>query len=59
METVKIGVDTLNRLIRDLEDAVSVCYNADGSTDDKSYPYSTGYSRAAMQSAVQTLKKLK
>ena len=59
METVPIGIDTLKRLIRDLEDAIKVCYNADGSTDEKSYPYSTGYSRAAMQSAVATLRQLK
>ena len=59
METVQIGVDTLNRLIRDLEDAVNVCYNADGSTMEKSYPYAAGYSRSAMQSTVDTLKRLK
>ncbi len=59
METVQIGVDTLKRLIRDLEDAINICYNADGSTDEKSYPYSTGYSRSAMQSAVETLRQLK
>ena len=59
METVQIGVDTLNRLIRDLEDAVNVCYNADGSTMEKSYPYATGYSRSAMQSAVERLRQLR
>jgi hypothetical protein len=59
METVKMTTDTLERLIRDLEDAIKVCYNADGSEEDKSYPYATGYSRAAMMSVIDTLKSLK
>jgi hypothetical protein len=59
METVQISVDTLKRLIGDLEDAINVCYNADGSTMEKSYPYAAGYSRSAMQSTVERLKRLK
>ena len=61
METVTIGVDTLKRIIRDLEDAVSVCHNVDssqGADSEKTYPYATGYSRAAMTSAIMDLNNL-
>ena len=50
---------TFDRIIRDLQNAVDVCYNADGSTDERSYPYATGYSRSAMQSAIEQLQSLK
>ena len=61
METVTIRVDTLKRLIRDLEQAVDVCYNVDSAEDsgyEKTYPYAAGYSRAAMQSAILDLNNL-
>ncbi|NBP00168.1 MAG: hypothetical protein EBU90_08565 [Proteobacteria bacterium] len=61
METVTIGVDTLKRIIRDLESAVSVCHNVDssqGADSEKTYPYATGYSRAAMTSAIMDLNNL-
>jgi len=61
METVNVGVDTLQRIIKDLESAVNVCYNVDSSQDEdyeKSYPFATGYSRAAMQCAVLDLKNI-
>jgi len=61
METVTIGVDTLKRLIRNLEQAVDVCYSVDPTEDsghEKTYPYAAGYSRAAMQSAILDLNNL-
>jgi len=61
METVTIRLDTLKRVIRDLEQAVDVCYNVDSAEDsgyEKTYPYATGYSRAAMQSAILDLNNL-
>jgi len=61
METVTIGVDTLKRIIRDLESAVQVCHNVDssqGADSEKTYPYATGYSRAAMTSAIMDLNNL-
>ena len=61
METVTIGVDTLKRVIRALEDAVGVCYNVDPSEDadhEKTYPFATGYSRSAMTSAIMDLNNL-
>jgi len=61
METTNVSVDTLKRIISNLESAVNVCYNVD-STDnedyEKSYPFATGYSRSAMQSVIQDLNKL-
>ena len=61
METVTIRVDTLKRLIRDLQEAVNVCYNVDSSESDnyeKTYPYATGYSRAAMNSVIEDLNNI-
>jgi len=61
METVNVSVDTLKRLIRDLESAVSVCHNVDSSEStnyEKTYPFATGYSRSAMTSAIIDLHKL-
>lgn len=61
METVTVSVDTLQRLISNLEDAVQVCYNVDSLEDsgyEKTYPFATGYSRSAMQSAILDLNNL-
>ena len=61
METVNVGVDTLERLIKSLQDAVDVCYNGDSSESDnheRTYPFATGYSRSAMQNAIFDLNNL-
>ena len=61
METVNVGVDTLERLIKSLQDAVDVCYNVDTSESDnheRTYPFATGYSRSAMQNAIFDLNNL-
>jgi hypothetical protein len=61
METVTVGVDTLKRLISNLQDAVNVCYNVDSSESDnheKTYPFATGYSRAAMQNVIFDLNNI-
>ena len=61
METVNVGVDTLERLIKSLQDAVDVCYNVDASESDnheRTYPFATGYSRSAMQNAIFDLNNL-
>jgi hypothetical protein len=61
METVTIGVDTLKRIIRDLERAVEVCCDVDTLQGDdcvKTYPYATGYSRSAMTYAIMDLNNL-
>ena len=61
METVTIRVDTLKRVIRDLESAVQVCHNVDssqGADSERTYPFATGYSRSAMTSAIVDLQRL-
>jgi hypothetical protein len=61
METVNVGVDTLERLIKSLQDAVDVCYNVDTSESDnheRTYPFAAGYSRSAMQNAIFDLNNL-
>jgi len=61
METVNVSIDTLKRVIRDLESAVQVCHNVDssqGADSERTYPYATGYSRSAMTSAIIDLQNL-
>jgi len=61
METVTIRLDTLKRVIRDLENAVQVCYEVDNTQGEdpvKTYPYAAGYSRSAMTYAIIDLKDL-
>ena len=61
METVNVRLDTLKRVIRDLENAVQVCHEVDntqGNDPVKTYPYATGYSRSAMTHAIIDLKDL-
>ena len=61
METVTVRVDTLQRLISNLQEAVNVCYNVDASDSDnyeKTYPFATGYSRAAMNSVIEDLNNI-
>jgi hypothetical protein len=61
METVNVPITTLETLIEGLESAINVCYNVDYQSDDheKSAPYATGYSRAAMREVSDQLKTLK
>ena len=59
METVTVRVDALQRIIKDLQNAVQVCYDVDSLSEDDvhSYPYATGYSRSAMTYAIEDLNK--
>ena len=61
METVNVSISTLETLIEGLESAIKVCYNVDYQSEDheKSAPFATGYSRAAMQMISDQLKTLK
>ena len=61
MKTVKVPITTLETLIENLADAINVCYNVDSKSkrSELSYPYATGYSRAAMLSIREQLKNLK
>tara|TARA_B100001094_G_scaffold330231_1_gene394948 strand:+ start:1461 stop:1685 length:225 start_codon:yes stop_codon:yes gene_type:complete len=54
----------LELVVNRLQDAIDVCRNVDSNiTDDindydHSYPYATGYSRSAMEGAIETLMKI-
>lgn len=50
----------IETIIGGLQDAINVCYRVDSSSDDneRSYPYAAGYSRAAMQTAIEDLRSL-
>jgi hypothetical protein len=52
--------DTLLRVIENLTAAVNVCCEVDESSDDheKTYPFATGYSRAAMNGAIDDLNRI-
>ena len=58
-DQVTISRTTLERIIKNLEDAVDVCYNVDsddGWNYEKTYPFATGYSKSAMSNTAQELK---
>jgi len=61
MNYINISETTLETLIEGLQDAVNVCYNADGSSEycEKSYPYAVGYSRGVMETIIDQLKYIK
>jgi len=48
----------LNQVIDNLTKAVNVCYEVDNTSDDyeKTYPFATGYSKSAMNVAIQDLR---
>ena len=56
----EIRESDIETIIEGLNDAISVCYRVDSSSEDheRSYPYAAGYSRAAMRSAVENLRRL-
>jgi len=45
-------------VIDTLTTAINVCHNVDNTSDDheRSYPFAAGYSKAAMQTAIQDLQ---
>jgi hypothetical protein len=56
-----MNLDTqLESIVERLYDAVNVCYNVDSRSDDheQSYPYATGYSRAAMIGVAEDLRRI-
>lgn len=56
----KITNSDIETIIDGLQGAINICYRVDSSSDDneRSYPYAAGYSRAAMQTAIENLKTL-
>ena len=60
MTMCDIKQSDIETIIEGLEDAIGVCYKVDSSSEDheRSYPFAAGYSRAAMRTAVQSLRSL-
>ena len=54
----KISNSSIETIIQRLEDAVNVCYTAPENPKEQGYPYATGYSKAAMQGAIESLQTL-
>ena len=52
--------DKLIRVIDSLTNAVNVCYEVDNTSDDyeKTYPFATGYSRSAINTAIEDLSRI-
>ena len=52
--------DKLIRVTDSLTNAVNVCYEVDNTSDDyeKTYPFATGYSRSAMNTAIEDLSRI-
>ena len=54
----KISNFDIENIIDGLQDAINVCHTAPENPREQSYPYATGYSRSAMQTAVENLQML-
>jgi len=54
----KISNSSIETIIQRLEDAINVCYTAPENPKEQGYPYATGYSKAAMQGAIESLQTL-
>ena len=54
----------INRIIKSLNDAIDICYNAksvDNNQPDnynESYPFATGYSKSAMRETQEDLRRV-
>ena len=57
-------IEVLKRIIRSLNDAIDVCYNAKSidnnqpDTYNESYPFATGYSKSAMRETQEDLRRV-
>ena len=54
----KISNFDLETIIEGLQDAINVTYTAPENPREQGYPYATGYSRSAMQTAIENLQTL-
>ena len=54
----KISNFDIENIIDGLQDAINVCHTAPENPREQGYPYATGYSRSAMQTAVENLQML-
>lgn len=55
---LNVTKDEINVIIRQLQNAINVCYTAPEDPDNEGYPYATGYAKSAMQQAVEDLQRL-
>ena len=54
----KISNFDIETIIEGLQDAINVTYTAPENPREQGYPYATGYSRSAMQTAIENLQML-
>ena len=54
----KISNFEIETIIEGLQDAINVCHTAPENPREQGYPYAAGYSRAAMQTAIENLQTL-
>ena len=54
----KISNFDIETVIEGLQDAINVTYTAPENPREQGYPYATGYSRSAMQTAIENLQTL-
>ena len=54
----KISNFDIENIIEGLQDAIDVCHTAPENPREQGYPYATGYSRSAMQTAIENLQML-
>jgi len=61
MNYIQIPDYVFERLIKDLQNGVDVCYNVDSTSEEteKSPYFAIGYSRTTMQSVIGDLKRYK
>ena len=55
---LNVTKDEINVMIRQLQNAINVCYTAPEDPDNEGYPYATGYARATMKETIWQLKEL-
>jgi len=55
METIQIESYKLRRILKNLQDAVDVCYTAP-EKEGQGYPFAVGYSRSAIQNTLKELQ---
>ena len=58
MCNTKISNHDIETIIDGLNDAINVCYTAPENPKEQGYPFATGYSRSAMQTAIENLQTL-
>jgi hypothetical protein len=54
----RITKSEIETIIEGLEYAIQVCYTAPENPKEQGYPFATGYSKSAMQTAIKDLRRL-